>query len=324
MSKKLAQLTILALLLCIGASCSLFHKKDDELLMRPKKLTEAEVKQLLSDVEIMQTHADKGRRNAVTHKATQMRFDFPKISAFDLEPLVKAELYIARGKWLAGAKTYQKMLDEFPESVLKEPALMRLFTIGNIYNQGKKKAFLGLFKVDAYAEGAKLLDRVTEEAGLEDPNGLGVRAALNVVDRHEKREKYEDAYLKWLEISTIWQRGDLGRQALLGMARTKRAAYNANPQEKRPFYDGANLKAAKTYYEKFRITFPDEAETLKIEQIISDIERQMAQKELTIGQYYQRIGKEQAANIYFDLVIRNWPNTPAAQQAREITKADSR
>ena len=36
-----------------------------------------------------------------------------------------------------------------------------------------------------------------------------------------------------------------------------------------------------------------------------------------IGQYYQRIGKTTAANLYFDMVVRDWPETEAAALAKQ-------
>ena len=43
----------------------------------------------------------------------------------------------------------------------------------------------------------------------------------------------------------------------------------------------------------------------------------MAYKQFTIGQYYQRIGKTTAANLYFDMVVRDWPETEAAALAKQ-------
>jgi TolA-binding protein len=43
----------------------------------------------------------------------------------------------------------------------------------------------------------------------------------------------------------------------------------------------------------------------------------MAHKQFRIGEYYQRTGKRQAANLYFDMIIRDWPKTEAAVLAQE-------
>ena len=323
MLKKMNKTIIIGLILGLSTSCALFprHKQKDKYVVGPIKLTKTETIKLLKNVKQLQEHAEKQLYKAAKHDAKQLCQDFPTMVEFDLKPLLKAERFIAKGKWLSGAKVYEKLLDEFPESILRETALKRLFKIGNIYIEGQEKKILGLFRAKAYEEGAHILNKITEEVGLEDSSGMGVKAALSVVRRHEKQGKFDDANLKWLEISTVWQKGELGQKALLGLGRTKRAAYNAKPKEVRPLYDGANLKAAKTYYEKFQIRFPKQAKKLNIEQIISDIDQQLANKELAIAKYYQRTGHKLAANIYFDMVIQKWPKSTAAKQARKITQS---
>ena len=49
----------------------------------------------------------------------------------------------------------------------------------------------------------------------------------------------------------------------------------------------------------------------------------MAYKQFTIGQYYQKTGNKRSANLYFDMVINDWPGTKAAQMAKDILTGDS-
>jgi hypothetical protein len=102
------------------------------------------------------------------------------------------------------------------------------------------------------------------------------------------------------------------------MARCKHAAYNNHPEHKRTFYDASNLKIAKSCYEKFKLIYPKDAEEMGIDQIVKEIDEQLAHKQFSIGQYYNRTGNRQSANLYFDMVITNWPDTKAVIMAKEM------
>ena len=141
---------------------------------------------------------------------------------------------------------------------------------------------------------------------------IAAQAAIEAANHYEKRKKFAEAYLKWSEVSWQWETGQIAKEALLAMARCKHAAY------KGPKYNAANLKSAKTYYQDFELRYPKDAKELGIDKIVRQIDEQMAYKQLTIAKYYQRTGKTQAANLYYDMVIRSWPNTDAAELARQI------
>ncbi len=179
-----------------------------------------------------------------------------------------------------------------------------------------RKRVLRVVKMKGYAEGVRIMEKITDRAGIDTPTGL--KAATAVAKYYEKRKMFNEAYFKWWEISLQWQTGKTGRDALLNMARCKHAAYNNHPEHKRPFYDASNLNIAKSCYEKFKLLYPKDAEETNVDQILIEIDEQLAYKQFSIGQYYQRTGNRQAANLYFDMVIRDWPDSKAAELAKEI------
>jgi len=318
MKNKILTGIVMAYLILGGTACSSwFGSKNAEPLPLRQSLTREEAQALLDEVSGLQTQVDARKYKAARKIAVSLKATYPQIADYDLQDFLKAELALAKDKIGKSVRTYETFLTDYPDSVLRETAIKRLYGMGLEYVNGKKKRFLWIIPYHGYATGIKILDQVTEFDGLEDPNGLGVKSAVAVAENYEKRSHFEDAYLKWLEISTVWQDGALGRQALLGMARNKHAIYNHYSKAKRPFFDASSLKAAKTYYEKFKLNFPDDAETLNVDATIEEIIQQMAYKEYTVAQYYQRTGQPQAANIYYDMVIENWPDTKAAQMARE-------
>jgi len=278
---------------------------------------------LLADVNEAQLIVDLGVSKKATVKATesayaQIQQDFAELVDYDLGLLAQAETYLAKQKRAKATKKYQKITSDYPQSNLVAVCHQRLFEIGSYYLEGPVIANLLLFRIRGYDRGIKVLENLTEDVGLNDPNGYGVRATVDTAENLETRAKVQDAYLKWLELSTEWDEGPLHKMALLGMARTKLEAYKQPPEQRRAYYNGANLTNAREYYQQFIREYPEDANEMNIVDIIEDIDELTATQQLSIARYYDRTGKKRSANLYFDMVIENWPDTAAAQTAREI------
>ena len=102
------------------------------------------------------------------------------------------------------------------------------------------------------------------------------------------------------------------------MARSKYAQFQHNRENKRVFFDGGCLRSARSYYQKFSLLYPDEARDISVEQILQDIYEQLAEKDLAVGLYYRRTGNITAANLYFNMVVNDWPESTAAQTATQL------
>ena len=265
-----------------------------------------EDKFLLAVAEIKQL-VNTGKTEAVAHALDKLKKNFPEIAGPDLDAFMQAEMLFAEGKFTEAAHAYEKFLAEFPESWLYEAALDRQFAIATAFLAGQKKTVLKIFKMKGYAEGEKIMERIGDRTG---GAPIGAEAALSVAKSYEKRGKFNEAYLKWSQIQTRWPAGQTGKDALLSMGRCKHAAY------KGPMYDASGLISAKSYYENFRLRYPQDAERFDIDKKVEQTNEQLAYKQFSIGRYYQRTGSKQAADFYYQMVIDNWPDSTAAKMAK--------
>ena len=62
---------------------------------------------------------------------------------------------------------------------------------------------------------------------------------------------------------------------------------------------------------------------MAIDEIIREIDELLAEKDLVTGQYYQKVGNRQAANLYYRMVAREWAGTPAAEKAQQMLSRNS-
>jgi len=257
-----------------------------------------------------------GQTEAARKAFDKLKEDFPEIAAPDLDLFIEAELSFCKGKFTTAARSHDKLLAEYPQSQLRQAALDRQFAIATAFLAGRKRPVLRIFKIRGYAEGIRIMERITDRVGLDTQ--MGIRAAVAVAENYEKRAKFEEAYLKWWEISSQWETGQIGADALLGMARCKHAVYNRHREHKRAQYDASSLTTAKSYYEKFRLLYPKDAEAMGIDQILKQIDEQLAYKQFAISRYYQRTANRQSANLYYNMVVNNWPGTDVAKIAEEM------
>ena len=250
---------------------------------------------------------------AARRQMEHLKGAFPEITGPDLDAFIEAEILFCKGKFVKAARRYDRFLAEYPESALLQAALDRQFAIATAFLAGRKRPVLGLFKIKGYAEGAGIMERLSDRAG---DTPIAIDAAVAVAKSLERRGKFNEAYYKWSEISSRWPTGPIARDALLAMARCKHDAYRG------PEYDGSSLISAKSYYENFRLRYPKDAEKIGVDEKLKRINEQLAYKQFSIGRYYQRTANRQSANLYYQMVLDNWPDSSAAKMAEKELKSE--
>ena len=272
---------------------------------------DADGKYLLALSNIKQL-ISSGQTQSVLGELALLKNDFPDIAGADLDLFMEAELFYAHNKWNKAVLKYNEVLDSFPGSWLQGSAMERLFSIGTAFLGGEKRQVLKILKLSAYEEGEKIMRQIADRSG-DAP--IAKRALEAVAKSYEKRGLYLDAFEAWADISAKWPTGDMGRESLLRMAQSLHSAY------KGPKYDSESLASTQTFsaqslYNDFRLRYPELAQEYEIEAKIKMIDEQRAYKQFKTGEYYNRTDSPQAANLYYRLVIENWPDSKAAQMAR--------
>jgi len=240
------------------------------------------------------------------------RKDFPGIAGADFDDFVKAEEFFAEAKFNKAVRAYEKFLQDHPSSVFYESSLERLYQISTAFLNGQKIRFLKIFKIRGYEEGARLIDKIADVSG---DRPIAKRALVFLAENYEKRGKFFDAYQTWSDISYRWPTGDLQKQALMGMARSLYLEY------KGPRYDVSGLISSKGFYQNYKLRYPEDAAKQDIDKIIEQIDEQIAYKQYTIAQYYEKTSSSQAANLYYQQVVDDWGNTRTSVLAEEKVRS---
>jgi outer membrane protein assembly factor BamD (BamD/ComL family) len=265
----------------------------------------------LLEVSKLKELINQGKTDELADAIARLKQDYPEIAGPDLESYLEGDKAFAAGNFTKAVRAYDTFLARYPESALYEAALDRELEIAQAYLSGHKKRVLKFFKIRGYAEGVRVADKVIDRAG---DTPMAVRTSVVVAESFEKRAKYQDAYERWSQISSRWPTGETGKTALLAMARCKQAAYRG------PNFDASNLLSAKSYYENFMTRYPEESKTYEIGKRLEQINEQLAYKEYTIAEYYERTGSDESSEIYCEMVENQWPKSTGAKRAKDIAE----
>jgi outer membrane protein assembly factor BamD (BamD/ComL family) len=264
-----------------------------------------------------------GESKAAKEIVQQLKAEYPDRVGPDLDLYVAGELRYWVDHYSKALVKYEKLLKDYPGSEFANASQEREYEMASAYLEGRKKTILGFIKISGSAEGVEIMEKISDRAGLEEPNGVGLRATISVAEYYERVEKYLSAYLKWSEVAAVWETGPISKRAIYRMAEDNLAAYDLHPIGERYRFDASKLTTARTYYEKYLALYPEDAAQADVPAKIKSIDEQMAYKQFKIAQYYRHIGKHRAANLYLDMVIQNWPNTEAAEMAKQAMAEQS-
>ncbi len=237
----------------------------------------------------------------------RLKNEHPEIAGPDFDLFIAAELLYAEGKWVEAVRKYEDIITGYPSSWLYETALEREFAVAQAFVNGQKRPVLKVLRLSAFDEGETILRRIADRAG-DAP--IAQRSLVTLARGYERKGDHLDAYEVWSEISSRWPTGEMGRTALLEMAQSLHSAYRS------PQYDPTALASARTYYNNYRLRYPELAVDNDVDEKLKLIDEQLAYKQYAIGEYYDRTGSVDAAKLYYDEVIENWPDTAAAEMAQ--------
>ncbi len=232
----------------------------------------------------------------------------PEMMGPDFDTFIEAEVLFADGKWFKAVRKYNEMLDGWPESALSATALERLYSLGIAFLNGHKRKILGVVKLSAFDDGEVVMNDIADRAG-DAP--IAKRALVSLARGYERKGEFIDAFIVWEDISSRWSNSELGTTAVLEMAQDQHSSYNG------PDYDYKGLVSAKSYYINYKLLGNrDEIAAGEVDEKLRTINEQLAYKQYSIGEYYDRTGSSEGARLYYEEVIEYWPDTAAAEMAQ--------
>jgi tetratricopeptide (TPR) repeat protein len=222
--------------------------------------------------------------------------------------LLRAELQIARRNYYKAHKLLQEFLGEYAGTQLGDRAADLEFVIAEVFLSGTKRKVWGMRILSSEDIGIEILDQLASDY----PESAMAESAIKVKADHYFDNG--DFALAELEYARLVQQFPRSRYVRYAMLRSAEAALASFPGVE---FDDAALIEAEERYTQYLAQYGPSAEQEGIGLILQQIYAKRAEKEFSIGRYYERSRHAKAAIFYYRSTYENWPDTIAAAKAHE-------
>ncbi len=228
----------------------------------------------------------------------------------DDNQFLRGEIRMAQGDDLAAAREFQQVVTTYPDSDLFDDVIAKQYEIGDrFYDKGQAnlaKKFWRPFKkrplrraIDVYA---MVIDNQPFTAS-------AAEAQYKVGLCHFTLEEYTEAAYEYRRVIEDYAGSDWVDEASYGLAMTY---YNASLP---PAYDQAPSLLAVNAIDDFKARFPNDSRVAELDAIRSEMQNKVAEQRLLTAKFYEKRRKFDAAAIYYEVVVEQFPGTPAASEA---------
>lgn len=212
------------------------------------------------------------------------------------------------GNFMKSYELYERVLDDYGATELADRALRNEIEVAQVYLSGRwRKIWGGIIRMPAYEEALDILERIATNRAPGTPHAE--KALKLKADYYYQKGEFEDAERAYARLSREFPRSRFVRLALLRSAQSALASF---PGVK---FDDSALIEAEERFEQFRKRYPKAAEEENVPLLIEQIRNSRAQKEYTVGRFYERTKHPHAAAFYYRSVMKYWPDTTWASLA---------
>jgi outer membrane protein assembly factor BamD (BamD/ComL family) len=222
--------------------------------------------------------------------------------------IARATAQIGRRNFDRAHEILQEYLSEF-QGFGETPEALRLeFVIAETYLTGVKRKWLGMRILPSEDAAFEILDDVS--TGYPD----SIYAPLALKTKADYLYAEGEYLLAEMEYARLVREHPLNRYHQVALRRTAESALASFGGTS---YDDAALVEAGERYRDYRSRYPEAAQQEQVDVILQGISAQRALKELEIARYYERTDHYGSAIFYYERVVKYWPDSVAAAQARE-------
>ncbi|MFQ5422403.1 MAG: outer membrane protein assembly factor BamD [Phycisphaerae bacterium] len=215
-----------------------------------------------------------------------------------------------RGDLMKAYGWYEELIEGWGGTDLADRAIRRELIIAEmfLFKHRKQRVLRGLMWLGATEEALTMLDRIIDEWA---PKTAIAEQALRLkADYHFVEGEFKEAETAYARLARDYPRGRYHRVAML---RSGEAALARFPGVE---FDDADLLESEVYFQDFQQQYPRHAAEAAVAQTLARIRESRARKDYTVGHYYERTNKINAAAFYYRLVVESWPETTWAVEAR--------
>ncbi len=221
------------------------------------------------------------------------------------------ETYFERKDFWKALQQYQVVADN-ASGDLADAANRRCVDVARAFLSGQRRIVWGILRLPAYAEGVDILDRVWERS----PGTRLSELALKLkADYHYDSGDVDFAQDDYNNLVQQYPSGRFNQTAMLRSAQAAEAAFPGIRYDDRPLIE------ADERYRQVQATYPTFAAHESVDERLEGIRSQRAEKDLYVAKWYEKTKRLGPAQFYYRLIVKDYPDTLAATEARTRLRA---
>ena len=240
----------------------------------------------------------------------QLRMSYPRSKRAPEAILLEAESFEKAGYYYEAFLAYQVLIDKYPSYREMSEIVAEQYRIGNLYLSGEKRKvkYIKIAILSGMNQAIEIFEHVRDNLPFSD---IADDAQFRIGLCYEKMKKNNLAIDAYRELLRKYQESELRDDAKyrIGMC-----SFNLS---KGAEYDQAAAENAKDTFVEFLNEFPDSNRTEEVKSRIVQLKDREAKGSYDIALYYDKIKQYNAAIIYYEKVIRNYPESSLAGAAKE-------
>ncbi len=211
---------------------------------------------------------------------------------------------------------FSKYLKEETTPKFFDQAMNYKFEIACLFQEGVRRHLFHVKSlpnwIHGYDEALKIFDEIITTLPRDE------RAAQSLYRKGQlllELGEYKESIETYQTLIRRFPKHHLTPQAYLGIAKVYLI------ECKKEFLDNDRIELAEINLRKFRFHFPTEPRLEEVESMLKEMKEMMAKDLLEMGNFYKKTKKLQAAAIYYQTILKKYPETRVAQISKEeLTK----
>jgi outer membrane assembly lipoprotein YfiO len=260
------------------------------------------------DLADIRSLIDSGQNARAIKAVDKVLLAHPSSSAREEAMNLAGQARMNQGRYWDAYDWFERQLANYPNGVFFDRALDREFTIARAFLQGRRRRAMKIFRVSARDDGIDILMRIAAHSPGSD---LAERALLQVADYHYDRREYPEAIAVYDEFAKSHPRSGRRAYAMLRSARASLLTFRGIKWDETPLLD------ASVRFRVFARAYPAQAKRENIAGILAEIRQTLAHKVFYSGTFYERTNSPRSAVFYYRKVLREYPDSQWANDARQ-------
>ncbi len=201
-----------------------------------------------------------------------------------------------------------QLLDTYPASAWFQQALELQYNMGDSLLNGRKLSLFGLKFLEGESEGIEMMFRIQQRS----PGApLAERALRRTADYYFSSGEFDLASDAYGAHASTYPRNPNLPEILLRQAFSNYAQFTGVK------FDPTPLVNARAQMNELIAKYPEVAKRENLQSFIDSIDKTLARKLWVTADFYKRTDKPEAAKSTLQLLVREYPQTDEAQQAKQ-------